>query len=193
VTAYARLELYKYLCTCEPIYCDTDSIITKHDLPVSSKLGELKKEMTIKQGIIIKPKFYALQSVYENEKDKVKIKGVPSKIFANENDKILGIYSKLNYEIFNALMTNNKIEYEKFVKFKESLRRGLDCNSIIETSKVLNLKDTKRVWDIRMNLKFLNDSEPIDMNMLDSDCLKPCIFTQEQIENLCPETLIEND
>jgi len=146
-TSYARLKLFDYIFRCNPLYVDTDSLITKKEFLDSDKLGKLKLEMIIKKGIIVKPKMYSLQGIEKNKfVDRVKIKGLGK---------------KLSFYEFNKLMLNPKISYTKFVKFKESLRRNLVVNEIIEVFKNFSLEDNKRIWESKFNQNELQYSKPI--------------------------------
>lgn len=146
VTAYGRLRLYDLIVESNAIYCDTDSIITEKVMPCSDKLGDLKLEMFIDKGFIVKPKFYAVRS---NGKDYIKIKGVGTKI---------------TWTQFRDLFVDNKITYTKFMKIRESLRRGFIPNEIKEVYKQLSLEDEKRVWDGKFDSNRLQDSVPLNIN-----------------------------
>lgn len=157
VTSYARHELYSYFPYTNPIYCDTDSLITKTKLNTTTDLGGMKLEMYIKEGLIVKPKFYY---VTDGEENFIKIKGVQKKINVTDN----GIKKKvvINKEIFMEIIKGNNVSYDKFVKLRESLRRGLSVNSIIEVIKHLKLEDNKRIWSKPFNYLELQDSESFD-------------------------------
>ena len=146
ITAYARLKLYDLIRLCKPIYCDTDSIITKKTLPTSSRLGKLKLEYRIKEGIIVRPKFYFFKPYHKDAQ--VKIKGVGTKI---------------TEEKFKRMMIDPRIRYTKFAKHRESLRRGLQINEILDIEKVLQLEDTKRHWSEPFNHQELQFSDAIDL------------------------------
>lgn len=146
VTAYGRIKLYESLIKSAPVYCDTDSIITKKDIPTSEWLGKLKLEMRIKKGIIVKPKFYALI----DEKD-------------NEVIKIKGIGRHLDYMDFMKILKNPDVRYTKFMKFKESLRRGFIPNEIVVILKHLSLEDNKRYWQHDFNYRALEISKAIEI------------------------------
>lgn len=143
ITAYARLKLWHELKDSCPLYCDTDSLITRQDLGDSNKLGELKKEAYVSSGFIVKPKFYMIN-------DKVKVKGVGKKLVLND---------------FWELLRTKKISYKKFCKFRESLRRGFDINEIIEVTKTFDLEDNKREWQepFNHNLQF---SKPLRIEII---------------------------
>lgn len=133
VTAYARTKLFNALIQYEPIYYDTDSIITKYEIPEGSDLGEWKLEKRIKRGIFVKPKFYYIED-YEGNSDVI-IKGVPKR------DTRL-----YKFENFKNILLGEDVKYMKFCKFKESQRRGFLPNEILDQSKNLDLNDNKRIW-----------------------------------------------
>jgi len=145
VTAYARLKLHDSIISTRPVYCDTDSLITRKRLPESDELGDLKLEMFIDNGIIVKPKFYAFRS---EKKDHVKIKG-------------LGV--QLSYNEFKAFLDNPMKKYTKFVKFKEAMRRYFIPNEIISIEKNFDLEDNKRIWEKSFNPYDLEASEPVEI------------------------------
>ena len=148
VTAYGRLKLHGAIVKHKPLYCDTDSLITNDTIQTGNELGQLKLEMRIKTGVIVRPKFYAILD--ENDHEHVKIKGMARRLNYLE---FLGLCS--------PLLTDKTIHYEKFAKFKEALRRDLIPNEIIATHKELGLNDEKREWDGNFNLKTLEDSAPL--------------------------------
>lgn len=138
-TAYARIKLHDVIRKSRAIYCDTDSIITKKEYYSSDKLGELKLEHFIKDGIIVKPKFYIING-------KAKIKGMGTKISA---------------AIFMEFLKNPTLTYEKFMRFKESIRRGFIPNEIQEITKTMSLEDDKRIWDSPFDPESFQSSQPV--------------------------------
>ena len=134
VTSYARLELYKLF---EMIlnnnkkiyYSDTDSIITDFNFDTSKKLGKLKLEHKIKRGILIKPKMYYIKN--DKNEEIYKLKGIP------RID---------NYDNLIKILDTKKCKYIKFSKFKESLRRKIKFNEIINIIKHFDFNDDKRNW-----------------------------------------------
>ena len=146
VTAYGRLELYKYF---EQVgfdnvfYCDTDSIFTSVPLETGDKLGELKLEYKIKEGIIIKPKFYEINGM-------VKAKGLKG---FNKKENLLN------------LIEEGKYVTTKFTKFKESLRRleNIRVNQKIIIEKFISFEDTKRFWNNKtFSVNELQYSSPLE-------------------------------
>jgi len=129
VTAYARIKMYRAIKKCKPVYVDTDSLITTKKLNTSDELGELKLEMYIKEGVIVKPKMYAIDPL--GKQHYVKAKGVGKRLNRNE---------------FDELLLTKKIRYNKFMKVKEASRRKLITNEIIEINKEFTLNDDKRDW-----------------------------------------------
>ena len=148
-TAYGRLKLYDILTRCDPIYCDTDSIITKKVYNDVTVLGGLKKEMHIKRGLIVKPKFYAIVDSKNNSFVKVK-----------------GLGTHFNIAEFEKFLKYPKATYQKFMKFKESMRRGFIPNEIQDISKEMTLNDDKRLWDSDFKYDGLYSSKPINMDII---------------------------
>lgn len=144
VTAYGRIKMHEVLVAHDPIYCDTDSIITSDTIAESDRLGDLKLEMRVDKGITVRPKFYALRNDGECT---VKIKGVAKRLLWSE---------------FFDVISHPRVVYSKFAKFKESLRRGFIPNQVIETHKELSLEDTKRDWrGRRFDPETLQESRPL--------------------------------
>jgi len=146
ITAMGRIHLHKKLKMCNPVYCDTDSIITQKDLEDSKRLGELKLENIIKDGIIVKPKMYSLNDEFGQAH--TKIKGVSQKIVFNLQD----------------LAENPNVEMEKWTKIREALRsvQGLSVNEKRNVIKKISLEDTKRDWNGELfSFEKLKESKPI--------------------------------
>jgi len=153
IASYSRLKLFKVLKDNDPIYCDTDSIITKNTLKYSKKLGDLDLEIKIKEGVVVRPKFYAL--VDENTQY-VKIKGLSRRLSYYEFIGLLSIP-----DFYENIPFTKSIEYTKFCKFKEALRRDFIPNETIFTQKHFNLEDSKRIWDQVFEYKKFQISKPI--------------------------------
>lgn len=117
ITDIARLHHYKYMFEKqeEIYYCDTDSLITTADYPVSEKLGDFKLEGSGFKGVFLGNKTYALRN---DKYEYVKFKG-----FDSEN---------LTFdEMVEALHGKPvKQEKERMLSFRESLRRK---NGIIDS------------------------------------------------------------
>lgn len=145
VTAYARTKLHSAILECDPVYIDTDSLITKKKYKDSKELGELKLEKVVKNGIIIKPKLYFCD-------DEIKSKGVP--IPKNQRGK-----ERLKKQI----LSKKTLHYKKFIKVKEGINRNIKVNSVIVQSKEIDLEDNKRVWVGEFDAHKLQDSEPIEV------------------------------
>jgi hypothetical protein len=191
VTAYARIEIYKYIKEHNPLYVDTDSIITRNEIQTGKELGAMKCEMIIKDGILIKPKFYAVINKFPRKLFCPECKNIMEKfnddeeyicrehniILSDNKVKIKGVGRKLDFEIFKKTVYGKEhtIEYTKFVKFKESMRREIKVNSIIPMIKTLDLFDTKRMFNHK-NFNLLSDSEPININ---DKRIKPVLYTEQ--------------
>jgi len=153
VTAHARLKLWRAIKECDPVYVDTDSLITDKPMPYSNALGDLKLEMTINEGIIVRPKFYGLHAFKgSNEIEHVKIKGLAK---------------RMTYLELKGFLVDPHCKYNKFMKFKESLRRGFIPNEIREVEKRLCLEDSKRVWAEKFDMLKLQDSKPITLTNIE--------------------------
>lgn len=139
-TAYARHKLYEAIQKCKDniYYYDTDSLMTKKCFYTSDKLGELKREFKIKDGILIKPKMYVVN-------DMVKCKG-------------MGFMER---EDFLQLIEDKKRKVMRFAKFKESNRRGLHYNEKLEYYKMVSLEDNKRLWSNKFNPFSLQSSNSL--------------------------------
>ena len=175
VTAYGRIKLHKELIEHDVVYCDTDSIITKDEIDCSSKLGDLKQEMMISEGIVVRPKFYALKDSKKHEsickecnhQTHAFLKECPKcmsdKIMYNHYVKLKGLGKRLNYYEFVGLLNIPKMSYDKFTKFKESIRRGFIPNEIIKVSKHFSLEDEKREWHSYFDYNMFEESKPINV------------------------------
>jgi hypothetical protein len=128
VTAYGRMVLYDYIQQTQPLYCDTDSVITSKPFESSKVLGKLKLVMPIDRGIIVRPKFYALQT---DDTEYVKVKGLGTRMVWSE---------------FANLLITGTAKYDRFLRFRESQRRKLEPNEVIQQQKVFKLDDDKRDW-----------------------------------------------
>ena len=115
-TAYARHMLYMNKPD-DVLYWDTDSYATYTKLKEGHDLGELKVEVEVKKsGVFIKPKLYQLDEM-------VKAKGIKHKIG-----------KRLTQDNFQHIIDEQVISVQKFVKFKEGIRRGLKINSFFVIS-----------------------------------------------------------
>jgi hypothetical protein len=132
VTSYARDELFNRIKNIhkDVIACDTDSIFTIRNLPVSDKLGGLKIEETFKELYAVKPKFYG--GVTDEDKPICKIKGIPS--------------LEQDLDIFREILKNPVKSYYKFLKFREALLQSLIPNTRVLLEKKFDLEDNKRDW-----------------------------------------------
>jgi len=156
VTSYARTLIHEYIIKSNAIYTDTDSIITKSIIPSSMELGDVKKEYDIKEGLIVKPKFYYFTA---DNVLKIKIKGIGRKI----KDIDTGQYHKLGINDLHDIISGKMLFFDRFAKIRESLHKGLIPNELIQNFKEFSLEDDKRIWRERFNPNVLQDSEPIHL------------------------------
>ena len=145
-TAYGRIKLYDAMKGINPIYCDTDSIITHDKLPESKELGCLKLEYGIKEGIFIRPKMYAFKTV-EGE-SVVRIKGNN----ASWN---------WDYDRFKQFIADPRSTQKIFSTFKASNRKGIPFNSILTMEKEFGMEDDKREWKSSFDPLLIQNSIPI--------------------------------
>ena len=140
-TAYARIKLHKLIVKYEAIYCDTDSIMCKKEIISNSDLGGLELKEIVKEALIVKAKFYLINST-------PRVKGVPRLKGSTE---------------FMTLIKGKKWEYSHIVKFNEALTRNLIPNQVIQVVKHFDLEDTKRIWDRPFSIHEEQSSIPINL------------------------------
>ena len=146
-TAYSRDLLYRYLTENgnDALYCDTDSLLTYKSIKTGDRLGEMKVEYDVLKGVVIKPKMYMYHT--------------PKKIVS----RMKGV-SKVDYTKFMRALEGKKVSYMKFTKTKESIRRKMIPNTIINMEKSIDLEDNKRVWKRPFSSLELQESEPLVIN-----------------------------
>jgi len=150
VTSYARTHLNNYLINPSYhdhiTYCDTDSIFMKKGkrLQTGDKLGMMKDEGTFNDLTIIRPKLYSAEG-------KTKAKGL----------------GKMNHERFLQIKDNPTFERQIFVKPRTAIKSKthhklgiLSFNEIINTTKTVDVNDTKRLWFDNFNWNKEQDSCP---------------------------------
>ena len=138
-TSRARCLLHEYILKYRAGYCDTDSIICRKDIPTGNKIGQMKLEAEIKEGIFIKPKAYTYEDI--NGKHVYRFKGV----------------KRMDEEKMQKILRHEKVDYMKFTRYRESIKRGLKVNTVINMSKLNSLEDNKRVWKLSFN-PFIHDA-----------------------------------
>lgn len=142
VTSYSRLIMYDYLIDDKVVYTDTDSIMTESELTnTGNELGQMKIEGKYPYAIFVKPKFYLVWF-------KARIKGVASP----------------TVEDFDSILRGEKVVKQKFTRLKESVRRGMKPNTIIDVPKNLTLMDEKREWE-HTDLNRIANSKPIEVSL----------------------------
>jgi hypothetical protein len=151
ITAYARLHLWRLMRRAgfdKILYCDTDSIFTTgNGLNVSDELGGLKVEVA-SEPLFIRAKCY----VWGNE---VAIKGS------------YGAFTPLEFKRLIA-QGNVEEEVERWLRFREAVRRHLDPFSIVKCKKRFTIApDCKRIYTHEVNGKDLletcSDSQPLEL------------------------------
>lgn len=154
-TSYARLKIYDYIVEHNALYCDTDCVITYDDIFETKELGGMKLEhdSIIEKAILVKPKMYYLK--LSNGKEVLKLKGVPRMVMVNGEEKVISIQE------FISILNNNPINYVKFTKLKEGVRRNLIPNSKQYITKDLKLDDNKRCWLERFDKETFEESTPL--------------------------------
>jgi len=152
VTTRARLELYDWF---EKIgfdnvyYCDTDSIYTTKRIKCSKKLGSMKLEYSVKEGIFLSPKFYFLE--LKDKTIKIRMKGFSNPKFSKQN--FLDALNKKDYSQFVYIK-------KEFGKFSESIRRKNKAIVLLEKKKSI-----KTVYCKRRVIGVT--TEPLNFNELD--------------------------
>ena len=140
VTSFAQIHMNKFLREYEPLYTDTDSIMTQKEIPqefIGKGLGLFKLE---KCGLveIDSPKCYAfnheptLKGIHFKTKDKLE-----------------------KYEIFTNYINHKAIPQVNFMKLKSVMRRkGFSVNQIVTSNKMKRITPTyKRIFDNTGNSK----------------------------------------
>lgn len=135
ITSGARVKILKKLLECEKnkvVYCDTDSIFIENDFGIESEnfLGGWCKE----EKIVTEIRGLKNYKFLSKGKEYHRLKGVPSK-------------AKKTGE--------NSYQYFNLVKTKESLRRNLEAGVLIERTKKITGKYTKRT------ILYNGETEPI--------------------------------
>ena len=160
ITSIARMELYKYLISSEPFYCDTDSIITKKNMKTGKNIGDLKLESKIIKGCFALPKTYSY--IDSENKNHSTVKGFSDNFTFNKMYKTLEKNEKLKSK-----------KTEKPLSFREALRRKKDIKHkvndfliTVETDKETVLKYEKR--KIIPDKKYLFKTEPYTIRELEN-------------------------
>lgn len=169
ITSYARLRLYSYLEKYRIVYCDTDSAISIDEIPTSKKLGDMKFEGFVEDGYIVRSKFYGMKGCDDKGEsfDTVKIKGVTISKKSSRSMKtlLMNVESMREYLSFrNTDGTTRVLRYGKLVKWKESLARSLNVNTLIEITKQLKFEDDKHRWEKPFDVHEWQDAQPIILN-----------------------------
>ena len=137
ITCYARIELLDLMLKILKkggvvYYCDTDSVVTNIKLSTGNKLGELKLEYEIFEGVFYGPKLYALK--LKSGEEVVKAKGFP---------KALVSFNDIKKAVFEGYKFSTT--FEKFGRLKESIKRFNQFYSMIQMEKRLLSDYDKRI------------------------------------------------
>jgi DNA polymerase elongation subunit (family B) len=166
VTAYGRIELLKYLKAYKALSCDTDSIFTHHNIPVSEALGGVKLENFCKKIILVKPKLYAYET---GQKFRVVAKGL-----RDECRKEVCERCGACMERFKKLLRGGKFSGIRFAGVREAIRSKphhktglISINEIIPVIKRLDVEDNKRIWKGRFCAEKQQKSRPKPLNIKD--------------------------
>jgi len=128
VTSYAQIHMYQFTSRPDAVYTDTDSVCLQHPLPaefVNNRLGAMKLEARVIEGMFIKPKIYYIQTA---EQLIMRFKGIPINLVRRED------YSKL-YE-------GQPLTYKTTRLFKDKLN-GITSRDTTIT--IAPPDDTKRI------------------------------------------------
>lgn len=160
ITSRARASLYRYMeSSVDFYYCDTDGFCTtKPDIPTGKELGELKLELTVKNGIFLRPKVYRID-------DRVKAKGFtlrPERTEITPSGKRIEELSKEDQKEYNRvrsierwtqIMNGHEIEMRRFGRIKETFQRAasLGPEHVYPTERTItktlrNVTRPKREW-----------------------------------------------
>lgn len=151
ITALARMNHYllmKQIGFEHVYYCDTDSIITDKKMKISEKIGGLKLEMEIKEGVFLMPKVYGI--IDKNNTEIIHAKGFSSKAFT---------YLELKKLLLGKVKSLQMIG-ERMLGFRESIKRVND----IKDSAGSFLKMVNATKELKMNYtrrKLIKDKKAI--------------------------------
>jgi len=152
ITARSRILLHEYIATYEAWYCDTDSLITDHEIETSKALGSLKIEEEIENGMIVRAKFYRTDK-------RVKLKGIPKQIVTEAGKQ------PLTAREFDQIVLDKVVTFDRFTKLREAYKRGISVNSILRVTKQLDMVDSKREWDEPFSSEKLVSSKPLTVKI----------------------------
>lgn len=125
VTALGRVRLWRLLSGSDPLYCDTDSVVTESDLPTGPGLGELKLEGTADpdSAEFWAPKLYRFG-------EKWRAKGLP-----DEDPETVRRYAGFG-----------TVEWERSATLVESIRCRHSCRRIRVVARRNMMDLPKRCW-----------------------------------------------
>lgn len=143
ITALARMKHYQLMKKAgfdNIYYCDTDSIITNKKIKTTDKIGDLKLEAEISEGVFLMPKVYGYIDK-KTGKTYVKFKGFSSDIFS---------YKQLK-ELASGKIEKLEQITERILGFRESIKRKNNIKDsagsylkMVDQKKVLTFNYTRR-------------------------------------------------
>lgn len=163
ITAYARMELYKYLSYAESHggvwYCDTDSVVTQNPLPPSwihpTRQGKLKLEREVLEGVYIQPKLYAERG--SDGKELLKSKGL-----------VRDFRKSVTYQFYEDLLTEfengtTEVELYKDVPIRKHFFTAMKNNEDEDTPTLTRKKANRDVPSNRIPDWKHGDSLPVSL------------------------------
>lgn len=169
LTAIARRNLYQYMHTAQRdlYYCDTDSILTTHDLPNDPKtLGALKLEEEVWDGEFVAPKVYTAKIAESPEKDRIGEDIVKAKGF-----------SRMTYERFQKIVHNESIKISRMTRIQELYRkagRAGAAGSVEPEEAIVEKRLVQKMLPKRMSLED-GQTRPWSVVEIGSDRVDPSI------------------
>jgi hypothetical protein len=164
VTALAQIELYKIF---EKIlekgyrlfYCDTDSVTTDYkDMPVSDKLGDLKRERRVRSAYFLLPKTYRL--VDDKGEIELRAKGysrsLQKKIRANAFEKAIFYGDTSGFTV--------QSDDPEMLRANAAFRRFKDFNKLDYVRRSIQTRYNKRFVLKDFNTRPFHMNELVDLN-----------------------------
>lgn len=128
VTSYAQIHMYQFTSRTDAVYTDTDSVCLQNPLPpdvVNNKIGSMKLEATVLEGMFIKPKVYYMET---EKKLIMKFKGIPGNLVKKDD--------------YLTLYRGQPCTYKTTRMYKDKVN-GIVCKDI--TISINPPDDTKRI------------------------------------------------
>lgn len=140
ITAYARIFMFQFLSRSDCLYTDTDSIVIRKPLPVSStEIGKFKLVSQVRKGIFMAPKSYDLE--LEDDTHLLKHKG-PAKDLVT-SDWFVSQLKNLSQTKVIQTEANFRIDWGKMDVLKKNMSITLGPQTSTKRQKIFNKKN---VW-----------------------------------------------